>query len=203
MRRSTRVVVSVLVVAIVAVTLWRALLYTDSYSFFRANPYYVRTDTRADALLIGALAAQLWVRGRVPRQGLGVGASISVVFLAVCVWSFSGATGNFLYKGGYTLIEIATAVVILALVEQRWSGTRICEWRPLQTVGRVSYGLYLWHLPVLVAVQRYGKHWRLPIRITIALSLIAAFTAASWYLVEVPMLRRKRPTPQVAEASST
>ena len=60
-----------------------------------------------------------------------------------------------------------------------------------RAVGRVSYGLYLWHLPVFFAVARYTGDWPPWRRATLALTLTALCTVASWYLVEVPFLRRK------------
>src|SRR5690606_15484100 len=49
--------------AAVAVTLWRAVVFTR----WGWEAAYLRTDTRIDGLLIGALAGSLFVRGRVPR----------------------------------------------------------------------------------------------------------------------------------------
>jgi peptidoglycan/LPS O-acetylase OafA/YrhL len=61
----------------------------------------------------------------------------------------------------------------------------------LRVVGRVSYGLYLWHMPLFYVVNRYGAGWGAPARILVAVPLAAAFTFASWRYVEQPFLRLK------------
>ena len=57
--------------------------------------------------------------------------------------------------------------------------------------GRVSYGLYIWHLAVFNAVLRYGRLWPPITQATVALSLAALATCGSWFLVERPFLRWK------------
>ena len=189
-RRSSRVVVGSLIAAIVAVAVWRAYLWHPGASLLKVSPEYVRTDTRADALLMGALAAHLWVRGRIPRRGLATAALIAAVFFGYCVVRIPGERG-FYYKGGFTLIALAAAIVLVATVENRWIGTRVCAWRPLRAVGIVSYGLYLWHLPVFFGVRRYTTGWPVGLQIALALTLTVAFTLASWRFIETPFLRRK------------
>jgi len=204
-RRSSRVVVWWLIAAVVAVAVWRAYLWQPGGNLLKVSPAYVRTDTRADALLIGALAAHLWVRGRLPRRGLAIAALISALFFAYCVERVPGERG-FYYKGGFTLVALAAAIVIVATVDNRWIGARACAWRPLRAVGVVSYGLYLWHLPVFFAVRRYTTGWPVALQIALALTLTVAFTLASWRFVEKPFLRRKarradaRPVPATEPA---
>jgi peptidoglycan/LPS O-acetylase OafA/YrhL len=193
-RRSLRFVVCVLGALIVAVVIWRALLWKDGTNFFTVTRIYDRTDTRADALLVGALAAHIWTRGRFPRRGLLAAGWVSAAFIAVCALKIPVWQG-FYYKGGFTLIAIATAFIIICVVEQPAGMARALSWRPLRAVGRVSYGLYLWHLPVFVAVHRYGKTWPWLVQLAVALPITAAFVVASWRFVETPFLRRKNRPP--------
>ena len=48
------------------------------------------------------------------------------------------------------------ALVIAAVAAGRGPVLRGLAWRPLAGAGIVSYGLYLWHLPVLLAVREAG-----------------------------------------------
>jgi peptidoglycan/LPS O-acetylase OafA/YrhL len=89
------------------------------------------------------------------------------------------------------LIAVAIAVALLAVLESPWAGTRVLQAPPLRAVGRVSYGLYLWHFPVFFAVFRYGKHLPSTIRLVLALALAGAITYGSWILVERPAVRWK------------
>ena len=56
------------------------------------------------------------------------------------------------------------------------------ELRPLRYLGRISYALYLWHLPLIVA---FG--WK----VGVPLALVVA--ALSYRFVELPFLRRRHP----------
>ncbi len=70
-------------------------------------------------------------------------------------------------------------------------------------VGRVSYGIYLWHFPVFWAVGRWGRSWPDVVRISVAFGLTALFTVLSWNLLEKPIMRwgrnRLEPRKPVAE----
>ncbi len=108
-----------------------------------------------------------------------------------------------MYRGGFTAFAIAVAVVVLAVVESTWAGIKFLTLAPLRAIGRVSYGLYLWHVPVFLIVFRYGSHIsRLP-RLVLALALVAAVTYASWVFVERPILRWKNRHVEPARAPAT
>ena len=161
----------------------------------RLAPYY-RTDTRADSLLLGALAAYLWRHGRIPKRALGVAAWCSAVFIGVCVSRY--VTNNrFYFQGGFTLVALATAIVIVATVEGRWSGVRILAIAPLRAVGRISYGLYLWHPFVFFVVYRYLSAWPEFLEMSFAVVMAFVVTLLSWFLVERPFMRRRKSAPAV------
>jgi peptidoglycan/LPS O-acetylase OafA/YrhL len=56
----------------------------------------------------------------------------------------------FLYRGGgLTLVALGVGIVLLqTVVAPIRLVSAILEWRPIVGVGRISYGLYLWHYPV-------------------------------------------------------
>jgi peptidoglycan/LPS O-acetylase OafA/YrhL len=71
---------------------------------------------------------------------------------------------------------------------------RICEIQPLVVLGRISYGFYVLHAPVVASLRR---HW--PVAdgsladalgfFTTALLASAAIAAISWFALERPLLR--------------
>ena len=88
--------------------------------------------------------------------------------------------------GGYTLIAIAAATVVMGAL----SGGGPLTWRPLVHVGRISYGLYLYHYPVERVLQdRLGSGG-----LCLALTLVVTFGVASvsYRYLEEPFLRLKR-----------
>jgi peptidoglycan/LPS O-acetylase OafA/YrhL len=166
----------------------RAIMYEHGVSLDRLLG---GTDTRADTLLIGALLAHLWVRRRIHLPGLAIAGWASVAFLAFCAVQMRPSTG-FLYLGGFTLVAAAAAIVLLAILDSTWTAKKFLRTRPMRAVGRVSYGLYVWHPLVFVWSVHYTRHWRAAPRFVFALAATALTTFISWNLIEEPFLSWKR-----------
>ena len=186
-RTRLRTVVIVLLSLIALVAAHRAVSYDGIQSWCSL---FHRTDTRADSILWGALLAHLWVRGREPRRFVRPAAWIAAAFLVFCL-VVANLTGPFLYWGGFIGIDVACAIVILAILETPWEGRRLFELKPFVALGLVSYGFYLWHLPVFWGVRHYDAHWNNIVRVVVAFSVTLALTLASWYLIERPLMRYK------------
>jgi peptidoglycan/LPS O-acetylase OafA/YrhL len=63
--------------------------------------------------------------------------------------------------------------------------------RPIRFLGRISYSLYLWHLPVLVAAGATAyDHRAARSALTVCFAVVVA--TASFYFVEQPLRRRWR-----------
>jgi peptidoglycan/LPS O-acetylase OafA/YrhL len=170
---------------------------------------YMRPDARADGLLIGALCAFLWRWDLVPTRWLSHAAVVSAAFL-VTVAAFHRNDG-FDYNGGFTLISAAAGVIVLAIVLDVSPLVRPMEWAPLRMIGKVSYGLYLWHgLALRIAAHALAGHTDNRMVLALVGAIVAAVAVtASWVLIEQPFLRLKsrvaspvshedpsRPTPQ-------
>ncbi|MGZ4758361.1 MAG: acyltransferase family protein [Acidimicrobiales bacterium] len=185
--RSFKVVTGILIALIAVIAIHRGLEY---HSGMRWYPIFVRTDSRVDAILIGALLGNLWARHREPTRYLVPAAWIASAFLLICM-PLARIDEPFLYYGGLVLIDLACATIILALVEGKWVARHLFNVKILVTLGLVSYGIYLWHLPVFFAVEYWGKDWPSPVQVTVALGATAMFTALSWFLLEKPALNLK------------
>jgi peptidoglycan/LPS O-acetylase OafA/YrhL len=188
-RGRRRVVAAVVVVAIVAVAIGRAWGWHQGTLWLWL---YVQTNTRADSLLVGALLAiagsHLATRS---ARWLTPAAWFATGFLAVCI-GFAQFDKAPLYLGGFTVVALATATVILAsLPGSTWHGARALQWGPLCTLGVVSYGLYLWHLPIFIGMQKYATGIPTAARAVLALAITALATYLSWVAVEQPFLRWK------------
>jgi peptidoglycan/LPS O-acetylase OafA/YrhL len=77
---------------------------------------------------------------------------------------------------------------------------RALSLRPLRAVGRVSYGLYVIHMPLVFFVSRAAMMWRPDTALltvyVVAYALTGALAVLSWYLWERPWLALKRYVPQ-------
>lgn len=85
---------------------------------------------------------------------------------------------------------IGFALLVLAAVHGRGRALAWLGARPLASVGVASYGIYLWHVPLILALRRLDL---LPLAFlpALALALPVALAAGwlSWRLVEEPALR--------------
>ena len=98
----------------VASALWRAALWESGRGW---EQLYLRTDARADSLLIGAALAQLpWRRLAVvaPRRRSAAGA-VALLALVAAAEAFK-ASSAVLYLGGYTVVAVLAAVLIAAVL---------------------------------------------------------------------------------------
>ena len=191
-RVSWRGTLLLLATGVVAVGLWRLFLWQSGASTRRI---YYATDTHADGLLVGclvavALAANLVPRGRVFDISLQLLAAASMLGLSYLALAVNRASGV-LYTGGFSLVVLAVGAILLMLsVSPVGWALRFLSLRPLAWVGRISYGLYLWHWPVRGLVFHDSLH---PSIKQIGVAIILSFAAASFsfYFVEKPFLALK------------
>ncbi len=153
---------------------------------------YFGTDTRAASILVGAaLALVLAIRGPIVGRHLGraVGALgiVAAAFLVVC-WTTVAGTSDWLYEGGLFLCGMAVVAIIASIVRPAPGVLgAVLSVRVLRWLGTISYGLYLWHWPVIVVLdeQRTGLDG-LPLavlRVTVSIGI----AVASYVWVERPI----------------
>ncbi|MCW3000125.1 MAG: acyltransferase [Solirubrobacterales bacterium] len=134
---------------VTALSLAASILYTAS------NPteaYFV-TPTRAWEFGAGGLLA-------VVAGAIGPGAMRAGAVRSLVSWAGLGAitVAAFTYTDATAFPGIAAALPVLGTLAvmwagapaQRWSPTPLLSLRPVQLVGDISYGIYLWHWPLLV-----------------------------------------------------
>ena len=84
-----------------------------------------------------------------------LGAATAVAVLGVAwAWTHAGGGDARLYRGGLALCAVAVTVLLahVVLVPRGWPA-RLLSLAPLVLVGRISYGLYLWHWPTFIALN--------------------------------------------------
>lgn len=185
--KPVRHVIALLVTLIAAIALWRAYLWNlDTNWLF----LYVRTDTRADSILVGALLAYLLSKDLLHIPHLKLVSGISATIFLICVFYFDRESPA-LYMGGFTLLAILAAVLICYAIKGAETNQVFFDWKPLRWLGKVSYGLYLWHMPIFMLVSGTDQLGSNTSRAFVGLGLLGITTLLSWFLVEKPCLSLK------------
>jgi peptidoglycan/LPS O-acetylase OafA/YrhL len=109
---------------------------------------------RLDGILWGGLAAlvasRITWRDSIRRLLLGAGGLLIASLVVTNTMSVRPIGQPIGFSAGFSLLALTTAVLLLELTRRPHTWLcRALEFRPLVAVGRVSYGMYLLHLPVM------------------------------------------------------
>jgi peptidoglycan/LPS O-acetylase OafA/YrhL len=190
-RRRLGLIVSVAIAA--ASTVLMAVLAFREKDPSRA---YYGTDTRIADLAVGTVLA--WLTARRPETPPGIArwlraaaplALAGLLALMVTAGTPGGIPDAFMFRGGFLLAAVLCAVVI---ADVRREGSLLAAgfaWRPLVAIGLVSYGIYLWHWPVIVFLSDQSTSLSGAGLLAARLGVIGALTVASYFLVELPVRR--------------
>ena len=162
---------------------------------------YYGTDTRAQELLVGAAVSVLMSRWAVQGERVRrTAAIVSVAAMAVILAGFAMVHPSdvAMYRGGLLAFAVVCALLIAGTdLTPNGPMTRLLSLTPLVWTGLISYGLYLWHWPLDIALSpaRTGLDGYALLALRFGATFAAA--AASYLLVERPIrsggLRRLRP----------
>ena len=130
--------------AILAVVATRVLLLSMRIGI------YEQTYARADSLLVGCGAALLLARG--PLQ-LGRWVAPATFLAVLATFAFMPWRSFEMMSFGFTVFAFICAALIVAVLAGDGWVARLMRWTPMQFIGKRSYGLYVYHAPVLVALE--------------------------------------------------
>jgi peptidoglycan/LPS O-acetylase OafA/YrhL len=191
-QRRGRILSLILILASIS-ALTMALLYEPGRDPSRV---YFGTDTRAFGLLIGAGLAIIWPSYKLSpkvsplvRLGLDAAGTAALILVLFMMWSTDRYDAS-LYQGGMVILSLASAVVVAVLAHPAALLARIMGSKPLRWIGVRSYGIYLWHYPIIILTSPDGNsagnsvwHSFLQVAATIILASL------SWKYIEEPIRR--------------
>jgi peptidoglycan/LPS O-acetylase OafA/YrhL len=193
-RQARGVLLAVAIGLVGAIAVSRAVRYGDGTGI---NPYslYLATNARLDGAMIGSIAGIAYTSGWLDRLAQRWAVAMTVAGLAVLGWCAEqiGPFERFLYRGGFTLYGLLGAAAVLGAA--CLTGGRVLRTlssRPLVHLGKISYSLFLWHIPVFVTLQRNAGHWPTLVRVGVGVTLAFVLAWLSFTLVERPVLRRSQ-----------
>ncbi|KYH45768.1 hypothetical protein AZH51_08725 [Branchiibius sp. NY16-3462-2] len=188
-RANLRYITGALVGLAALSALWMWTLYVPGQDPSRV---YYGTDTRAQDLLLGsALACAMTL---ISKRAAATRARLMTViggigFAVMVVWFLTFAEDQpFTYGGGFFIFVLGTCALI-ASVELNQDGpfARLFGFAPWAWIGKISYGLYLYHWPVFLVMKHTGLTG--PVLFVTEFAISFALGALSFYALEQPIRR--------------
>jgi peptidoglycan/LPS O-acetylase OafA/YrhL len=170
---------------------------------FSVDRLYYGTDTRAQALLVGSFLgavgthrgsgfAILPARWSSTRRRRWLWTALGALGGLYLVWAWHALEGSnpFLYGGGFLLVAVAAGAVVTGCVtvQDSWL-SRLLSVSALVFVGRISYGLYLYHWPLFLVIDHAHTGLTGAGLLVVRLGVTVAVATASFFLVEEPIRR--------------
>jgi peptidoglycan/LPS O-acetylase OafA/YrhL len=155
---------------------------------------YYGTDTRAFSLLLGAALACVWpsqqLSKTLPRNARWVLEIVGItgLLLLIIMFMVTSEFDSFHYQGGMLLLSVITSFVVAAIAHP---ASMLAKWlsvRPLRWIGVRSYGIYLWHYPIIILttplINTDGLNFWI---ITLQFAATLIISALSYKFVETPI----------------
>ena len=162
---------------------------------------YYGTDTRAQDLLLGSLLAVIvatWPRAAdrlcgADRTRLGIGAWLGTVAVVVATLWMSvwvPGTSALLYQGLFLAFSVGAGWLVLVVTRRPATpGARALAHPTIRYVGRISYGLYLYHWPLFLLIDHIHAGLSGATLLAVRLGATFACAVASFHLIEEPIRR--------------
>ncbi len=180
-RSPAKLVAATLMTAAVS-ALWMAWNFEPGMDPSRV---YYGTDTRAQNLLVGSALAFLhhgYPDHTLPRWSGVTGAAVLLLLMLT-----THDHSPWIYRGGFALIAIATALIIADAVQPSgWLRAGLSA-PPMRFIGRISYGMYLWHWPIylMLTPDRIGLDGATLLLLRFAATIV--ISTLSYHFVESPI----------------
>lgn len=154
---------------------------------------YYSTLTRCDGLAAGSLLAVMQAEGRKPHQLLVNVSGIAFTLLALTAFVLPGGWEHdnaLMATVGYSILALFFSLLCWRALHKASQGYGLAH------IGRISYGLYMFHLPVFLVTGALLNRWMpaagsMHTAMLVISSTAITFIAAtmSYYLIELPILR--------------
>jgi peptidoglycan/LPS O-acetylase OafA/YrhL len=204
-RGGTRLVVGALTLLLVLAIAYRLRLVVGGASIERL---YYAPDTHADSLIVGCAFGCCFVRGWLPTRLIASAQTRTVLgtamlgLIAAAALLVDRLPARIPYEALLipTAFAVASGILIVTSVAGASAVSSCLCVRPLVSLGRISYSLYLWHLPLLVAFA--GVERQFGLRTVAAVVSAIGVAAASRRFVELPLLRPRPSAERMRRAAA-
>jgi len=163
-------------------TAWRLYCDLDGAQGYVAT--YFRFDTRLSGLILGSWLATVdfsrfdW--NRIPKDAM---AFFALILVLICTWRFP-IKSTLALALGTALVEWCTVLALMVInASDKSIAFSLLSARPLVLLGRLSYGIYLWHYPIFMFLwDQWRWYWILIIggSITLLMATLSYLTVERW-----------------------
>lgn len=181
------------VCAYLALTLWRM---ADLALWFDWRWTYYRFDTHSSGLMLGAAAAVAVNIEHGLKRMVVERSAFTMLALAVAIDIWKHPAGLIL---SIPAAEAAALLLILSVRDGQGEAARLLSSRPLVYLGTISYGIYLWHYPIMRVLRPAMDPWLV---FVIGTAAAVGLAALSWRYLEKPLLARSRHQASRSSAAS-
>ncbi len=190
--------VLVLLIVVLLASVFRVFIfnYHISGELFTLDPYRC-TFARVDSIIMGALLAiviQQKLLDLSPKFTSKISTILRVVFWVFIVILFTVSEENSIWNnGGFIITNLLctfTIFITLKYPDHRFFRNKILKW-----VGKRSYSIYLYHIPIFYALERFKQPHDIPNFLLLSCLRLAASVAVailSYKYIEQPILRFKK-----------
>jgi peptidoglycan/LPS O-acetylase OafA/YrhL len=158
---------------------------------------YYAPDTHADSLLIGCAfglyfarrGLPAWIRSSARTREAASAVMLTLIIAAVVLLERIPqrlAYETQLLPTGFAFVA---GIFVICAVTGETVVTKVLSVRPVVFLGRISYSLYLWHLPLLVAFA--GVDREVGLATIAAVAVAVALASCSRKFIELPFLQRR------------
>ncbi|MFC4314503.1 acyltransferase family protein [Steroidobacter flavus] len=170
-----------LVAAFLVASAWRYFV-NGTWGWAQA---YFSFDTRMSGILLGAIAAL--VRPTISRRVFMIACVVLAVLIALPTVPSHRVDEADMWR--ITVAEFAAVVIVSYAAAHAQS--RFLSSRPMVYIGKLSYGIYIWHFPLVVLLNRaYGQPWWVTLSATLPFAF--AMAAICYHWVDAPIKRQRR-----------
>ena len=154
-----------------------------------ADAAYWATPARIAEILLGALLAVVLAGRTVPARVAWL-APVALAALGVCVATFPASSGP-AYDGWLPLVAVGSAALVLGL-QVPGPVRAALSLAPVVWLGRISYGVYLYHWPIYVILDEQRTGLDRPVLVPLQLATTLVVAQVSYLAIEQPIRRAKR-----------
>jgi peptidoglycan/LPS O-acetylase OafA/YrhL len=155
---------------------------------------YLLTPTYIDSFALGAYIA-LFPLGGMRKTFFATLVALAIVTFAVLSWSqgirdASGMGPGYVLIWGYSFVNVCTALAIDCLICNKLA-PRFFNAAVMRYLGKISYGVYVFHWPVQNGLRLALPHSGLLVQLSLQLVITFSLAAASYTFWEKPFLSKR------------